>query len=164
MVLLCCLKTFTALQCSPWLLLFQSSNSESSISTPDHTSSGNCTSHCAMGPCSPVGSGNPSELAAPMNMASYLHINRILKHAHFQSLHNRGRLKDTWPPDGILSVLWQEERVPREMSRASHADPLHSALPTCLQLLRRLWTREQLLVRYLDRGVWGVHPSDKSKW
>lgn len=76
-------------------LAFQSSNCESGISTPDHTSSGSCTSHCAVGPCSPVGSGNPSELAAPMNMASYLHINRILKHAHFQSLHNRGRLKDT---------------------------------------------------------------------
>lgn len=72
----------------------ESSNSESSISTPEHAS-GNCTSQCALGPCSPVGSGNSSELGAPTNMASYLHINRILKHAHFQSLQNRGRLKDT---------------------------------------------------------------------
>lgn len=134
----------------------ESSNSESSISTPDHTS-GNCTSHCVMGPCSPVGSGNPSELAAPVNMASYLHINRILKHAHFQSLQNRGRLRDTWSPGVILSGLRREEHVAWEMS---HAGPLHSALPTCLQLLQCLWTESSSW-----SGIWtGVHPSDKSKW
>ncbi|TKS92004.1 hypothetical protein D9C73_025795 [Collichthys lucidus] len=38
------------------------------------------------GPCSPLSSGDSSELGGPTNPVSYLQINRILKQAHFQSL------------------------------------------------------------------------------
>uniref|UniRef100_A0A668RIS5 Uncharacterized protein n=1 Tax=Oreochromis aureus TaxID=47969 RepID=A0A668RIS5_OREAU len=72
---------------------FQSSNSESSssISSPERAA-GSCVSQCAQGPYSPLSVGNSLE---PMNPVSYLHINRILKEAHFQSLQNRGHLRDT---------------------------------------------------------------------
>lgn len=145
---------------------FQSSNSESSISTPEHAS-GNCTSQCAVGPCSPVGSGNSSELGAPTNMASYLHINRILKHAHFQSLQNRGRLgthdKDTWQPGASLSAA----RGPGSFRdvRASHADSTQlssshlSPVTAVSHSFASLWTETSSW-----SGIWtGVHHSDKSK-
>ncbi|XP_041827776.1 protein FAM104A [Melanotaenia boesemani] len=71
----------------------ESSNSESSssISSPEHAAG----SQCFVGPCSPLISGNSSELVGPTNQVSYLQINRILREAHFQSLHNRGQLRDT---------------------------------------------------------------------
>ncbi|XP_063326737.1 protein VCF1 [Pelmatolapia mariae] len=71
----------------------ESSNSESSssISSPERAA-GSCVSQCAQGPCSPLSVGNSFE---PTNPVSYLHINRILKDAHFQSLQNRGQLRDT---------------------------------------------------------------------
>ncbi|XP_037544321.1 protein FAM104A [Nematolebias whitei] len=71
----------------------ESSNSESSsnISSPEHAAG----SHYAVGPCSPLGSSNSSELAGPTNPVSYLQINCILKEAHFQSLQSRGQLRDT---------------------------------------------------------------------
>ncbi|KAM7371931.1 hypothetical protein PAMP_009131 [Pampus punctatissimus] len=73
----------------------ESSNSESSsISSPEHAA-GSCSSRCVVGPCSPLSSGDSSELAGPTNLVTYLQINRILKEAHFQSLHNRGQLTDT---------------------------------------------------------------------
>ncbi|KAA8585161.1 hypothetical protein FQN60_003855 [Etheostoma spectabile] len=75
----------------------ESSNSESSISSissPEHAS-GSCGSQCVVGPCSPLSSGDSSELAHPTNLVSYLQINRILKHAHFQSLQSRCQLRDT---------------------------------------------------------------------
>ncbi|XP_035511195.1 uncharacterized protein LOC118323354 [Morone saxatilis] len=74
----------------------ESSNSESSssISSPEHAA-GSCTSQCAVGPCSPLSSGESSEPAGPTSLASYLQINRILKQAHFQSLQSRGHLRDT---------------------------------------------------------------------
>ncbi|XP_069005137.1 protein VCF1 isoform X2 [Embiotoca jacksoni] len=74
----------------------ESSNSESnsSISSPEHAA-GSCSSQCAVGPCSPLSSGNSSELAGPTKLVSYLQINRILKEAHFQSLHSRGQVRDT---------------------------------------------------------------------
>ncbi|TMS14909.1 hypothetical protein E3U43_021371 [Larimichthys crocea] len=56
---------------------------------------GAAASQCAVGPCSPLSSGDSSELGGPTNPVSYLQINRILKHAHFQSLHSRGHLRDT---------------------------------------------------------------------
>lgn len=77
--------------------VFQSSNSESSISSPEHAAA-NCTSRCAMGPCSPLSSGESSDLNDPTTLERYLQINRILKQAHFQSLQSRGRLRDTWWP------------------------------------------------------------------
>ncbi|XP_042361789.1 protein FAM104A [Plectropomus leopardus] len=74
----------------------ESSNSESnsSISSPEHAA-GSCSSQCVAGPCSPLSSGDSSELAGPMNLVSYLQINRILKQAHFQSLQSRCQLRDT---------------------------------------------------------------------
>ncbi|XP_061568902.1 protein FAM104A [Cololabis saira] len=77
----------------------ESSNSESSssigssisISSPDHAAG----SRCAVGPCSPFSSSNSSESFGPIDQVSYLHINRILKEAHFQSLQCRGHLRDT---------------------------------------------------------------------
>ncbi|XP_053194207.1 uncharacterized protein LOC128378667 [Scomber japonicus] len=74
----------------------ESSNSESSssISSPEHAA-GSCGSRCAVGPCSPPSSADYSELAGPTNLVTYLQINRILKEAHFQSLHSRGQLTDT---------------------------------------------------------------------
>lgn len=74
----------------------ESSNSESSssISSPEHAV-GSCTAQCAVGPSSPLSSGDSSELAGPTNLVSYLQINRILKQAHFQSLQCRGHLRDT---------------------------------------------------------------------
>uniref|UniRef100_A0A3Q3MVP6 Uncharacterized protein n=1 Tax=Mastacembelus armatus TaxID=205130 RepID=A0A3Q3MVP6_9TELE len=73
-----------------------SSNSESSsnISSPEHAA-GSCSSQCVVGSCSPLSSGESSELAAPTNLGSYLQINRILREAHFQSLQNRGQLRNT---------------------------------------------------------------------
>ncbi|XP_026209714.1 protein FAM104A [Anabas testudineus] len=74
----------------------ESSNSESSssISSPEHAA-GSCSSQCVVGPCSPLSSGDFSDLSGPTNLVSYLQINRILKEAHFQSLQNRGQLRDT---------------------------------------------------------------------
>ncbi|XP_070703777.1 protein VCF1 [Pempheris klunzingeri] len=71
----------------------ESSNSESSssISSPEHAAG----SQCVAGPCSPLSSGDSSEPSGAANLASYLQINRILKHAHFQSLQCRGHLRDT---------------------------------------------------------------------
>ncbi|XP_039681655.1 protein FAM104A isoform X1 [Perca fluviatilis] len=73
-----------------------SSNSESSssISSPEHAA-GSCSSQCVVGPCSPLSSGDSPDLARPTNLVSYLQINRILKHAHFQSLQSRCQLRDT---------------------------------------------------------------------
>eukprot|EP00064_Thunnus_orientalis_P006295 superscaffoldBa00000651_g6311 len=68
------------------------SESSSSISSPEHAA-GSCSSRCAAGPCSPLSSGDSSELAGPTNLVTYLQINRILKEAHFQSLHSRGCLE-----------------------------------------------------------------------
>ncbi|XP_047428360.1 uncharacterized protein LOC124998177 [Mugil cephalus] len=72
----------------------ENSNSSSSISSPEHAA-GSCSSHCAVGPYSPLCFSNSSELAGPTNLVSYLQINRILKEAHFQSLQSRGQLRDT---------------------------------------------------------------------
>lgn len=84
----------------------ESSNSESSssISSPEH-SAGSCSSQCATGPCSPLGSSDSSELAGPTDLVSYLQINRILRQAHFQSLQCRGHLRDTWRPEGLSVSL-----------------------------------------------------------
>ncbi|XP_074512675.1 uncharacterized protein LOC141781064 isoform X2 [Sebastes fasciatus] len=71
-----------------------SSESSSSISSPEHAA-GSCSSQCAVGPCSPFSFGDSSELAGRMSLVSYLQINRILKHAHFQSLQSRCQLRDT---------------------------------------------------------------------
>ncbi|XP_070779815.1 protein VCF1 [Enoplosus armatus] len=70
------------------------SSSSSSISSPEHAA-GSCSSRCVVGPCSPLSSGDASELAGPTNLVSYLQINRILRQAHFQSLQCRGHLRDT---------------------------------------------------------------------
>ncbi|XP_057717154.1 protein FAM104A [Corythoichthys intestinalis] len=64
----------------------ESSNSSSSLSSPEHASG----SRCVAGPCSPLGSVVPGDPPA-----SYLHINRILREAHFQSLHNRCQVQET---------------------------------------------------------------------
>ncbi|XP_034448180.1 uncharacterized protein LOC117765792 [Hippoglossus hippoglossus] len=72
----------------------ESSNSESSISSPEHAA-GSCSSRCAVGPCSPLSSGDSSELAGPTDLVSYLQINRLLREAHFQSLESRVHLRDT---------------------------------------------------------------------
>ncbi|KAM6967180.1 uncharacterized protein LKV04_019432 [Tautogolabrus adspersus] len=74
----------------------ESSNSESSssISSPEHAA-GSCSSRCAVGPCSPLSASDPSELSGSTNPVSYQQINRILKHAHFQSLQSRGHVRDT---------------------------------------------------------------------
>lgn len=77
----------------------ESSNSESSssISSPEHAA-GSFSSQCVVGPCSPLSSGDSSELAGPSNLVSYQQINRILREAHFQSLQSRCQLRDTvWP-------------------------------------------------------------------
>ncbi|XP_077411597.1 uncharacterized protein LOC144042639 [Vanacampus margaritifer] len=66
------------------------SNSSSNLSSPEHAS-GSCSgSRCAAGPCSPLSSGDSCEPPA-----SYLHINRILREAHFQSLHSRCQTRET---------------------------------------------------------------------
>lgn len=78
----------------------QSSNSESSISSPEHAAG----SHYAVGSCSPLGSSNSSELAGPTNPVSYFQINCILKEAHFQSLQSRGQLRDTRWDDAASSA------------------------------------------------------------
>ncbi|XP_037331719.1 uncharacterized protein LOC119220124 [Pungitius pungitius] len=73
-------------------------DSESSISessgSPERPA-GSCGSQCAAGPCSPLNYGDSSEPAGPTSPVSYLQINRILKHAHFQSLQSRCQLRDT---------------------------------------------------------------------
>lgn len=134
---------------------FQSSNSESSISSPEHAA-GSCTSQCVVGPCSPVGYGDSSELAGPANMVSYLQINRILKQAHFQSLQCRSRLRDTWRPDMSL-------RQPPE-DQSSWGMSEHHMLIHFTQLFPPISRycgisqfsisvdRDQLLVRYLEGG------------
>lgn len=99
----------------------ESSNSESSssISSPEHAA-GSCSSQCAVGPCSPLSSGNASDPCGPTNPVFYLQINRILKEAHFQSLQSRGQLRDTW---------WHDWTDTLKHVRASLAESLHSALP-----------------------------------
>ncbi|KAG7504091.1 hypothetical protein JOB18_000235 [Solea senegalensis] len=74
----------------------ESSNSESSssISSPEHAA-GSCSSRCAVGSCSPLSSGDSSELPGSTNLVSYLQINRVLKEAHFQSLQSRNHVRDT---------------------------------------------------------------------
>ncbi|KAK1877924.1 Protein FAM104A [Dissostichus eleginoides] len=75
----------------------ESSNSESSssISSPEHAA-GSCGSQCVVGPSSPVGSGDSTEMAGcATSLVTYLQINRILKHAHFQSLQSRCPIRDT---------------------------------------------------------------------
>ncbi|XP_053300417.1 protein FAM104A [Pleuronectes platessa] len=72
----------------------ESSNSESSNGSPEHAA-GSCSSRCAVGPCSALSSGDSSELAGPTDLLSYLHINRLLREAHFQSLESRVHLRDT---------------------------------------------------------------------
>ncbi|XP_035470573.1 uncharacterized protein LOC118288506 isoform X1 [Scophthalmus maximus] len=75
----------------------ESSNSESSssiISSPEYAA-GSCSSRCAVGPCSPLSSGESSDPAGPTSLVSYLQINRILREAHFQSLQSRGHQRDT---------------------------------------------------------------------
>ncbi|XP_068434703.1 protein VCF1 [Clinocottus analis] len=72
---------------------YESSYSETS-SSPEHAA-GSCSSQCVVGPCSPFSSGESSELAGPTRLVSYLQINRILKHAHFQSLQSRCQLINT---------------------------------------------------------------------
>ncbi|XP_068606191.1 protein VCF1 isoform X1 [Brachionichthys hirsutus] len=73
----------------------ESSNSESSFSSPEYAA-GNCASQCVVGPCSPVSSGDSLESNNIAKLVlSYVQINHILKQAHFQSLQNRGRLRDT---------------------------------------------------------------------
>ncbi|CAL8274812.1 unnamed protein product [Lota lota] len=85
----------------------ESSNSESSgISSPEHLV-GSCSSQYALdtlagqrdpGSCSPLASladCSSSEAAGPTAPLSYHQINRILREAHFQSLHSRGQHTDT---------------------------------------------------------------------
>lgn len=84
----------------------ESSNSESSgISSPEHLV-GSCSSQYAVdtlagqrvpGSCSPLTSlvDSSSELAGRTTLLSYHQINRILREAHFQSLHSRGQHTDT---------------------------------------------------------------------
>lgn len=113
---------------------FQSSNSESSssISSPEHAA-GSCGSRCAVGPCSPLSSGDSSELAGPTNLVSYLQINRILKEAHFQSLQSRGHLRDTWWLNVLLSAT--SGLSPWGMSEHHMLNHFTQLFPTHLQLL-----------------------------
>ncbi len=107
---------------------FQSSNSESSsISSPEHAA-GSCSSRCVAGPCSPLSSGDSSEVTGPTNLVSYLQINRILKQAHFQSLQCRGHLRDTWRPDVPLSATrglspWGARSTTRWFTSLSSSHP-----------------------------------------
>lgn len=98
----------------------ESSNSETSCS-PEHAAVG-CSSQCVGGPCSPFSSGDSSEMAGPTNLVSYLQINRILKHAHFQSLQSRCQLRHTWRPDAILCQP-AEDCVP--LGRQEHHSLIH---------------------------------------
>ncbi|XP_077353211.1 uncharacterized protein LOC144002118 isoform X2 [Festucalex cinctus] len=66
------------------------SNSSSSLSSPEQASGSSSGSRCAAGPCSPLNSGDSCDPPA-----SYLHINRILREAHFQSLHSRCQTRET---------------------------------------------------------------------
>ncbi|KAJ3600380.1 hypothetical protein NHX12_031365 [Muraenolepis orangiensis] len=91
----------------------ESSNSESSgISSPDHLV-GSCSGqfnqdtlarHRVPVSCSPLASfvdssnsssSSSSELTAPTSLLSYHQINRILREAHFYSLHSQGLHTDT---------------------------------------------------------------------
>ncbi|XP_054616685.1 protein FAM104A [Dunckerocampus dactyliophorus] len=73
----------------------ESSNSESSLSSPEHASGSCSSSRCAAGPCSPLSSSESSDQGGPTQPGSYLHINRILREAHFQSLQSRGHVRET---------------------------------------------------------------------
>ncbi|XP_061740960.1 protein FAM104A [Nerophis ophidion] len=73
----------------------ESSNSESSLSSPDYASGSCSSSRCAAVPCSPLSSSDSFDLGGPKQTASYLHINRILREAHFQSLQSRGHVQET---------------------------------------------------------------------
>lgn len=133
---------------------FQSSHSESSISSPEHTA-GSCTSQCAVGPCSPVSSGDSSELAVPANMVSYLQINCILKQAHFQSLQSRSRLRDTWQPDLFLCQP-SEDQSPWRMSEHHMLIYFTQLFPPISSYcgISQFWisvARDQLLV---SSGIW----------
>ncbi|XP_061702914.1 protein FAM104A-like [Syngnathoides biaculeatus] len=68
----------------------ESSNSSSGLGTPEHASASSSGSRCAAGPCSPLSTGDSCDPPA-----SYLHINRILREAHFQSLHSRCQARET---------------------------------------------------------------------
>lgn len=135
----------------------QSSNSESSssISSPEHAA-GSCSSQCVVGPCSPLSSGDFSDLSGPTNLVSYLQINRILKEAHFQSLQNRGQLRDTW---WLNIPLWATRGLsPRSMSENHKLNHFTQLFPSHLQLLWDPTTLhavcvvgDYLLVRYLNR-------------
>ncbi|KAJ8254146.1 hypothetical protein COCON_G00207580 [Conger conger] len=46
------------------------------------------------GPCSPIGASHSTE-SGPMSQGPYHHINRILREAHFHSLHSRAPPTDT---------------------------------------------------------------------
>ncbi|XP_019734854.1 protein FAM104A [Hippocampus comes] len=65
------------------------SNSSSSSSL-EHTSGCSSGSRCAVGPCSPLSCGDSCDPPA-----CYLHINRILREAHFQSLQSRCQTRET---------------------------------------------------------------------
>ncbi|KAI1884391.1 hypothetical protein AGOR_G00225920 [Albula goreensis] len=81
----------------------ESSSSDcSAVSSPEMaagSSSSQCGadakgSHSTGGPCSPVSSSHSAE-SAPMSQGPYHHINRILREAHFHSLHSRAPPTDT---------------------------------------------------------------------
>ncbi|CAL9693267.1 unnamed protein product [Knipowitschia caucasica] len=72
----------------------ESSSSEANISSPEHLVAGS-SSQCAVGPCSPSSSTETTTVGHLLNPLSYQDINRILKEAHFQSLHCRAMQRDT---------------------------------------------------------------------
>ena len=156
------LKQWTRFAKMPLMLTsaFQSSNSESSssISSPEHAA-GSCSSQCVVGPCSPLSSGEPSELAGPTHLVSYLQINRILKEAHFQSLHSRGKLRDTWWLN-VPSSATRPLSPRRCRSTICWITSLSSSPPISSHRLYISVDGDQFLVRYLE----GVHHSNKSKW
>lgn len=134
----------------------ESSNSSSSISSPEHAAG----SRCVAGPCSPLSSSDSSEPSGPPTLVSYLQINRILKHAHFQSLQCRGHLRDTWRPD--VSQRTESPEASRSTTcwftslGSSHPSPVtvisHSS--TYLWMETSSWS-----------GIWrDAHHSNKSKW
>lgn len=108
-VSVCQPSLFPYCQCE-WSMFFlnhQSSSSDSSgVSSPEHAAGTSSSASSQYGAenlrsCSPHGSLDQSDATT---LASYEHINRVLREAHFQSLHNRGQSRDRWLSETFTSL------------------------------------------------------------
>lgn len=118
----------------------ESSLSESNISAQEHAAA-SCTSRCVADPYTPISSSDSSDLTAPRDTASYLHINRILKQAHFHSLQSRFRHRDTWPAGPSLrQVVEAPQNIMRWYTSQSSSISFCNVWPTSKCVWWYIWS------------------------